>query len=85
MALAALNLSISGRLRKSQTTSKGLISIWSPSSRQKSPVPGSKGRLADLAWLLRTPSDPKYALIAINAHRKVPLDIETWLRDGREC
>ena len=47
--------------------------------------PRIQGRLADLAWLLRIPRDPKYALIAIDSYRKIPLDVETWLRDGREC
>ena len=47
--------------------------------------PWLQGRLADLVWLLEKPRDPKYALLAIDAYRTIPLDVQTWLRDGREC
>jgi len=47
--------------------------------------PWLRGRLADLIWLLRIPKDPKYALMAIDAYRTIPLEAEAWLRDGREC
>ena len=47
--------------------------------------PWIQGRLADLVWLLKKPRSPKYALAAIDAYRKIPLDAETWLSDGREC
>lgn len=47
--------------------------------------PWIQGRLADLVWLLKRPRNPKYALTAIDAYSKIPLDVETWLRDGREC
>src|ERR1700682_2075917 len=47
--------------------------------------PWIQGRLADLAWLLKKPRHPKYALLAIDAYQKIPLDVETWLRDGQEC
>lgn len=42
-------------------------------------------RLADLAWILKKPRSLRYALSAIDAYRTIPLDIETWLRGGREC
>lgn len=44
-----------------------------------------KARLADLAWLKRTPPEVKFALAAIDAYRAIPLDTETWVRGGREC
>lgn len=47
--------------------------------------PWLQGRLADLVWLLEKPRHPKYALLAIDAYRTIPLDVQTWLRDGREC
>ncbi|MFZ5899642.1 MAG: DUF4209 domain-containing protein [Bacillota bacterium] len=47
--------------------------------------PWLKARLSDLVWFAKRPRDPKFALIAIDAYRKIPLDTETWIRDGREC
>ena len=44
-----------------------------------------QARLADLVWLLQTPRSAKYALLAIDAYRKIPLNNETWACDGREC
>ena len=44
-----------------------------------------KARLADLAWLKASKKDLKNALAAIDAYRQIPLDTETWVRDGREC
>lgn len=44
-----------------------------------------KARLADLVWLKRKPRDFKFALIAIDSYRLIPLDTETWVRGGREC
>lgn len=44
-----------------------------------------QARLADLVWLLSKPRSPKYALLAIDAYRRIPLDAKTWVRDGREC
>jgi hypothetical protein len=45
-----------------------------------------QGRLADLIWLVRkTPRSPRHALMAIDAYRKIPLDAETWSREGDEC
>lgn len=44
-----------------------------------------KARLADLVWLKRKPRDVKFALAAIDSYRLIPLDTETWIRDGKEC
>lgn len=44
-----------------------------------------KARLADLIWLKRKPRDVKFALAAIDSYRLIPLDTETWIRDGKEC
>lgn len=44
-----------------------------------------KARLADLVWLMAKPRDVQFALTAIDAYRAIPLDTETWVRDGREC
>jgi hypothetical protein len=44
-----------------------------------------RARLADLVWLLRRPRDPKFALLAIDAYRTLPLDHETWFSDGEQC
>lgn len=44
-----------------------------------------QARVADLVWLLLSPRSPKYALIAIDAYRRVPLDNENWMRGGRDC
>lgn len=47
--------------------------------------PWLQARLADLVWLLIRPRNPKYALLAIDAYRKLPLDAETWIHGSREC
>ncbi|MGX5729702.1 DUF4209 domain-containing protein [Pseudoxanthomonas beigongshangi] len=44
-----------------------------------------KARIADLVWLLAKPREVRFALIAIDSYRAIPLDAETWVRDGREC
>lgn len=44
-----------------------------------------RARLADLVWLLSKPREVKFAQIAIDEYRKIPLNTETWVRDGREC
>ena len=44
-----------------------------------------KARFADLLWLKKTPKDVSFVLMAIDAYRAIPLDTETWVRDGREC
>lgn len=47
--------------------------------------PWLQARLADIVWLLIEPRSPKYALLAIDAYRQLPLDSETWIRGSREC
>jgi len=47
--------------------------------------PWLQARLSDLVWLMKRPRDPKFALIAIDAYRKIPLDTKTWIHGGREC
>ncbi|MFY2763537.1 DUF4209 domain-containing protein [Arenimonas sp. MALMAid1274] len=44
-----------------------------------------KARLADLVWVTGRPREVRFALLAIDAYRSIPLDTETWVRDGREC
>lgn len=44
-----------------------------------------QARLADLVWLLASPRNPKHALLAIDAYRKIPLDAKTWVHGGGEC
>ncbi|MXX75945.1 MAG: DUF4209 domain-containing protein [Holophagales bacterium] len=44
-----------------------------------------KARLADLVWLVQEPRSGKFALLAIDSYRAVPLNVETWLRDGLDC
>ncbi len=44
-----------------------------------------KARLADLVWLLQSSRGVKFALEAIDSYRSIPLDTETWLRDGQQC
>ena len=44
-----------------------------------------KARVADLVWLKQRPRDVRFALAAIDAYRLIQLDVETWVRGGREC
>lgn len=44
-----------------------------------------KARVADLVWLKQRPRNVQFALAAIDAYRRIPLDAETWVRGGREC
>lgn len=44
-----------------------------------------KARIADVAWLRGRPREIRFALMAIDAYRAIPLDAKTWVRDGREC
>jgi Domain of unknown function (DUF4209) len=44
-----------------------------------------KARLADLVWLKGSPRDVAFALKAIDAYRSIPLDVDTWISDGKEC
>ena len=47
--------------------------------------PWLKSRLADLVWLVKSPRDVKYALIAIDSYRSIPLEPETWSHDILDC
>jgi hypothetical protein len=44
-----------------------------------------KARVADLVWLKQHPRNVRFALVAIDAYRLIPLDAETWVRGGHEC
>jgi hypothetical protein len=44
-----------------------------------------RARIADLVWLVATPKEPQAAKAAIDAYRQIPISIESWVRDGREC
>lgn len=45
-----------------------------------------KARLADLIWISTTKARRyEYALVAIDAYRKIPLSSDTWARGVREC
>jgi hypothetical protein len=44
-----------------------------------------RARIADLVWVLGTPRDQRFALVAIDAYAAIPMDTETWIRGGREC
>ena len=43
--------------------------------------PWLKARLSDLVWLLQRPRNVKFALVAIDSYRTIPLDPETPVRD----
>lgn len=47
--------------------------------------PWLKARLADLVWLKQSKRDVSFALAAIDAYRMISLDVESWLRGGKEC
>ena len=47
--------------------------------------PWLKARISDLVWLMKRPRAPKYALIAIDSYRKIPIDKKTWAHGGRVC
>jgi hypothetical protein len=44
-----------------------------------------RARLADIVWLKSSVRDYKVALIAIDAYISVPLDWESWIREGEHC
>lgn len=44
-----------------------------------------KARIADLVWLRQKPRDIRFALIAIDSYRSIPLDTETWINGGQVC
>jgi len=47
--------------------------------------PWLRARISDLVWVKAQPRDVNAALAAIDAYRQIPLDFETWIRNGREC
>ena len=49
--------------------------------------PWLKARLADIVWFLQRPrpQSVKFALVAIDSYRTIPLDTDTWVRDGGKC
>jgi len=47
--------------------------------------PWLKARLADLIWLNKQPRDVRFALVAIDSYRSVPLNTKTWVSGGRDC
>lgn len=44
-----------------------------------------KARIADLVWLKQTARDLRFALVAIDSYRAIPLEQDTWIRGGHEC
>ncbi|MGI2325430.1 MULTISPECIES: DUF4209 domain-containing protein [unclassified Methylococcus] len=44
-----------------------------------------KARLSDLLWLKGEPRNTAFALKAIDAYRRLPLDADTWVHGGCEC
>lgn len=43
-----------------------------------------RARLADLVWLMGKPRQVRFALMAIDSYRAIPLVSANWVRDGRE-
>jgi len=41
-----------------------------------------KARIADLVWLKQQPREIRYALVAIDSYRSIPLDNHNWVRGG---
>lgn len=48
-------------------------------------VPWLQARIADILWVIRVPREVRFALLAIDAYRKISLDLDTWLARGSEC
>ena len=44
-----------------------------------------RARLADLVWLLQRLRDVRFRFGGYDSYRSIPLDTETWLRDGDKC
>ena len=44
-----------------------------------------RGRIADVLWVRRRKLGAQVALVAIDAYRTIPLDHDTWIRDGGAC
>lgn len=47
--------------------------------------PRLNGRLADIVWVMKPSAKHTFALAAIDSYRKIPLDVENWFRNGRDC
>ena len=47
--------------------------------------PMLKGRLADVVWIKRTPTEIRFAREAIDSYRSLDLNTETWVPDIGEC
>ena len=47
--------------------------------------PYLKGKLADLVWNRQQERNIHFALLAIDSYLAIPLDPDTWFRDGQEC
>tara|TARA_R110000744_G_scaffold380514_1_gene501618 strand:- start:19735 stop:21594 length:1860 start_codon:yes stop_codon:yes gene_type:complete len=44
-----------------------------------------QARVADILWTCVSPRVPAYALAAIDAYRSIPIELDAWVGDGREC
>jgi hypothetical protein len=47
--------------------------------------PWLKARLADIIWLKQRPRDIRFALMAIDSYRSIPLNAETWVHGCLDC
>ncbi len=47
--------------------------------------PWLKARLGDLVWIRKRPRDIRFAVMAIDSYRSIPIDRETWVFEGQEC
>lgn len=47
--------------------------------------PWLRARLADIVWLTSDVRDVRFALLAIDAYRLIPLSLESWIRGGEHC
>jgi tetratricopeptide (TPR) repeat protein len=47
--------------------------------------PWLKARLADIIWLKQRPREIRFALMAIDSYRNIPLNAETWVHDSLDC
>ncbi|MFH1811036.1 MAG: DUF4209 domain-containing protein [Pseudomonadota bacterium] len=47
--------------------------------------PWLNARLADIVWHKQKPREVKYALMAIDSYRRIPLETDIWVSGGDEC
>lgn len=47
--------------------------------------PWLKARLSDIIWLKQSPRDIRFACMAIDSYRTIPLTAETWVHDCLDC